>query len=236
MFKKFATITLIAILAAFAIPAAAFAGGNDAKLIVVHGINGADLGLPSDLPVDVSVNGQCALPMFKFGDIAGPLTLPEGTYTVAISLADAASPCGGTVVIGPADLMLMGGKAYSVVANLGNMAPLTPQVSVFEEDFSKSAAGKGRVSVHHTANAPAVDIALDRNKKSAMISDFAYGEQVAAEFRAGRYLVSIAPAGTQTIVFGPAPLRLKPFTSTLVYAVGTPGSTFTLLTKEVGLR
>ena len=28
---------------------------------VVHGIPGDDIGLPTDLPVDISVNGACAL-------------------------------------------------------------------------------------------------------------------------------------------------------------------------------
>ena len=38
-----------------------------ATVYVLHGIPGEDLGLDPELPVDVSVNGACALPGFTFG-------------------------------------------------------------------------------------------------------------------------------------------------------------------------
>ena len=60
---------------------------SEGIVYVVHGINGTDLGLSEALPVDVSLNGACALPGFTFGEIVGPLELPVGSYDIAIGLA-----------------------------------------------------------------------------------------------------------------------------------------------------
>ena len=45
---------------------AADADGHESMVYVVHGIPGQDLGLEPALPVDVSVNGACALESFAF--------------------------------------------------------------------------------------------------------------------------------------------------------------------------
>ena len=63
-----------------AVPAAA--DSHEAQLSVLHGI--------PDLVVDVYVNGDLTLDDFEPGDLAGPLALPAGTYSVAITAADAA--------------------------------------------------------------------------------------------------------------------------------------------------
>ncbi|MCK7482757.1 MAG: hypothetical protein M0C28_40785 [Candidatus Moduliflexus flocculans] len=46
-----------------------------ARVTVVHGINGKDLGLAEALPVDVQVGSTCLLPGFTFRTIAGPVKL-----------------------------------------------------------------------------------------------------------------------------------------------------------------
>ena len=88
-----------------AIPAAA---QDDAELYVLHGVPG--------LTVDVCVNGAVQLPDFTPGTLAGPLSLPAGTYTVAI-FADT-TDCSGTPAIGPIDLPLAAGMNYTAVAHL----------------------------------------------------------------------------------------------------------------------
>ena len=92
MFKRL-TILLV-LITTLAVPASAFAAssadGHEAMVSVIHGIPG-----PDGLPVDVSVNGACALEGFMFKEIVGPMAMPAGTYEVAISLADADNPCGG---------------------------------------------------------------------------------------------------------------------------------------------
>ena len=71
-----------------------------AKLSVLHGVPG--------LTVDVYVNNELTLDDFEPGDLAGPLELPAGTYTVAITASDAADA--SAPAIGPVDLPLESGQ------------------------------------------------------------------------------------------------------------------------------
>lgn len=213
----------------------ATARGADAMAYVVHGIPGQDLGLAPELLVDVSVNGTCALPGFEFGDIVGPLALPEGTYDIAIGLADEFNPCSADAVIA-ASVDLMGGVNYSIVAYLD--ADGMPTAGLFENDLNSRRA-RPNVNVAHTAWAPPVDIKLmrpgKRSRNSVVIPDVSNGDNLAAGFRPGPWQVSIAPAGGDTPVFGPASLFLKPYaTAYLVFAVGSlDNETFTLLVKPI---
>ncbi|WP_416173151.1 DUF4397 domain-containing protein [Cryobacterium sp. 10C3] len=72
----------------------ATAATGDAQLSVFHGVPG--------LTVDVYVNNKLTIDNFKPGDMAGPLDLPAGTYTVAITASDAADA--SKPAIGPVDL------------------------------------------------------------------------------------------------------------------------------------
>ena len=56
-------------------PASTFAATS--KVSVVHGIPGQ--------PVDVYVNGERTLENFQPGDVAGPLSLEEGSYDIALT-------------------------------------------------------------------------------------------------------------------------------------------------------
>ena len=76
--------------------APANAADAPAKLSVLHGVPG--------LTVDVYVNNELTLDDFEPGDLAGPLELPAGTYTVAITASDAADA--SAPAIGPVDLPL----------------------------------------------------------------------------------------------------------------------------------
>ena len=81
---------------------------DTAQLSVLHGV--------PDLTVDVWVNGERTLDDFTPGSLAGPLDLPAGTYTVAITAADATDA--SSPAIGPVDLALEAGKNYTAVAHL----------------------------------------------------------------------------------------------------------------------
>ena len=75
------------------------AGASAADAYIVHGSPGDDLGLDPHLPVDISVDGACAFPGVRLGEVLGPAPLEAGTYEVGISLADSASPCGGALAV-----------------------------------------------------------------------------------------------------------------------------------------
>ncbi len=234
MYKSISSLALASVLA---FTCAAWA---DATVYVVHGIPGSDLGLDPELPVDISLNGECAIQDFRFGDILGPLELPAGTYDIEISLADAENPCGNPAVISVAGLELMDGVNYSVVAHLDELG--SPIASAFVNNVDPTGRGKARLIAQHTAAAPAVDVTVAREEDgtgpSLTISDFVNGDQAEAEVRPGEWWVSIAPAGSGMPVFGPVAVELEPFTAYLVYAVGSVDTgTFTLLVEPVpGLK
>jgi hypothetical protein len=202
-----------------------------ADVFVVHGIPGLDLGLDPALPVDVSVNGGCALPGFKFGEIVGALELPADSYDIAISLANEAAPCSEDPVIEANGLELEAGGSYSIVAHLTETG--MPTATAFANDTwgNKFFAG---VNVFHTAAAPRVDVKLQRGKSrywQRLLQDIGNGEAASSSFFRGKWKTSILPAGTQDTVFGPVDLKLQGNTVYLVYAVGSLGTgTFTLLT------
>jgi hypothetical protein len=77
-------VALVAVALASLISLAPAQAAGNAKVYVVHGIPGRDLGLQPSLPVDVSVNGACALTRFKYTDTVGPIELPAGSYNVTV--------------------------------------------------------------------------------------------------------------------------------------------------------
>ena len=83
-----------------------------------------DLGADPTLPVDVSLNGECVLPGFEFGNIVGPVTLLPDTYDIAISLADPGNPCGNAPVISAACVELEVDTNHSIVAHLDAVGSL----------------------------------------------------------------------------------------------------------------
>ena len=75
--------------------------------------------------------------------LAGPLELPAGTYSVAIT----ASGCRRRIApaIGPVDLPLEAGKDYTAVAHLTE-AGAARRATLFTNDISQTAAGQGRLT------------------------------------------------------------------------------------------
>ena len=210
---------------------------SDATVYVVHGIPGTALGSSStDLPVDIKVNGSCvaALSGLNFGEIRGPLALPApAVYTVEIKPANTLNPCGNATVLSSSAAVTPGINA-SVVAHL--KANGTPFISVFVNDVSRTDPGQGRVVLHHTAQAPAVDVRAFRgqgkgNVPSIDVPGFSNGAQVPAELRPGQWRVTLSAGGA--VVFGAENLLVQPNTVQLVYAIGTFPDSFTLVTKTI---
>jgi hypothetical protein len=185
----------------------------DATVYVVHGI--------PDVPVDIAVNGDCTLENFMFGDQAGPLMLPAGDYQITISLANEMDPCMGDVVL-DVTVPFMDGENVTVIAYLDEMGD--PTAGKFMNDFSRTDPGTARIMLHHTAAAPMVDVAVNRDMDamfSAAIEDFANGDQVVTSLRPGEWYVWLAAAGSTDTAFGPQLVQFKPFTTFRVYAVGS---------------
>ena len=148
---RLACILAAALLTTVTARTAVAAPGTDAELTVIHAIPGLME------PVDVCVNGEYAF-TFDYGDVQGPITLPAGSYFLEVKLA------GNPVLMATAELEACGN--YTAIAHLTYVDGETSGINleVFENDAS-SAGNKTRLTVRHTADAPAVDILLKRGKK-----------------------------------------------------------------------
>jgi hypothetical protein len=232
----------------------AFAVSSPASIYIVHGIPGHDVseGLDPALPVDVLVDGSiCLVKGLKFGDIAGPFSIPANTYSIAISLANSVTPCSNGALLGPVDVTFTAGENASVVAYLspGSTGPV-PGVTVFKNNLTATPAGESRLIVQHTADAPAVDITVSRDAfvfaidpritTLAVVHDVTNGQQAVAALSSGAAnnfpltTVSLTPAGESSPVIGPYYFQLVPHTAYLIYAVGSLNTgSFTLITKAI---
>lgn len=179
---------------------------TNAQLSVLHAVPG--------LTVDVYVDGKRTLNDFKPGSLTGPLSLPAGTYTVAITAGDAKDD--SKPAIGPIDLKLADGGNYTAVAHL--KANGDPTATLFTNDVSSTPAGEGRLTVRHTAAAPTVDI-LAGGK--AAVTDLTNPGQKSLELPAGTIQAAVALTGTTKPVIGPAAVDVAEGTNTIVYAWGS---------------
>lgn len=198
------SVAVLALGALATVPAVAADG--DATLSVLHGV--------PDLTVDVYVNGELTLDDFKPGDLAGPLELAPGTYSVAITAADAADD--SAPVLGPIDLPLAADMSYTAVAHLD--AAGAPTASLFTNDISTTEAGEGRLTVRHVAAAPVVDVLAN---DAAAITGLANPDEKVLDLPAGTISAAVAATGTTAPVIGPADVTVAEGVNTIVYAWGS---------------
>jgi hypothetical protein len=218
----------LAILAAFGAPAGA------ASVYVVHGIPGQDLGLPAELPVDISVDGSCALDAVEFGAVLGPVELPTGTHDIEIRVSDGVDgTCTGLLAVtGSIDLAVA--ESAAVVAHLDQNG--AARITRFTNKV-RDGAGSSRLAVIHAAAAPAVDVKAAGAGAKLRLRDVANGDQsFAADVPAGTYAVKIAAADGGGTVFGPADVTLEKDVAYTAFAVGSvDNETFSVLLLAIPL-
>jgi hypothetical protein len=180
-----------------------------------------------DTPVDVYANGERLLDDFQPGTLTDPLQLPAGSYDLALFPADAADASG-------APLLSANGVAVPAGANATVVAHLkedgTPVLTPFVNDVSPVAAGQARVTVRHTAAAPAVDV---RAGGSPVVSGLTNPNEQTLTVPAGTVSADVVLAGTSTVAIGPADLTLGEGTSTIVYAWGSQAAGFELAVQTI---
>lgn len=212
---------LLTALAALAIASIAFAvpaSAQSARIHLIHGI--------PDTDVDVEAGGANVFEGFSFGDtqdlssfagatLEGVKVKAAGTDTVAIDAGDVALPSSGN---------------YTLIAHLD--ASGTPTIGVFENNTSSTDAGSGRLTVRHTAAAPAVDILANGDVAFSNVPNGAGGD---ADLPAGTISASVVPTGeSEPVVIGPADLPITEGANLVVYAVGSlDGDSLTVLTESI---
>ncbi len=189
-----------------------------ARLSVIHGIPG----LPA--PVEVAANGN-VLFSFDYEDVRGPIEVDAGPLAVEVRL-------NGTPVL-TANVTLQAGVEYSAIAHLDATGNNT--ISLFTDDMSPIGAGNSRVSIRHTAQAPAVDVDIAQNGATVLtIPNLTNPNEAVTDVPAGAYDASLFVAGTTNLAFGPAALDLAADVSYRVYAVGDVSTTnFALIVQAI---
>ncbi len=208
-----------------------------AVVYVIHGIPGEDLDADPDLPVDISLNGICALPEFTFSEITDPIPLTPGLYNVQIALANPANPCNEPAVI-EANIPLYTGENLTIIAHLTEDGQPIASVFMNELNVRRGYFFRAPLVVHHTAAAPAVDVKAGKNRRRILkLENVINGDQGILNTTPGFWKISIAPAGSNNPVFGPVKLRLKNRNAYFVYAVGSlENETFTVLQNIIPLK
>ncbi len=195
------------------------AGAADAATIMLlHGIPGAD--------VDVVVAGQVVIPNFKPGQMQDLSSFAGKTLT-NLEVRAAGKP---DVVIGPvASFPVPATGNYTVVAHLD--AAGKPTLTPFKNDTSAVPAGQGRLTVRHTAAAPAVDLVLGAARP---FTNLVNGKEGSAALPAGQIAgAKVAPTGAAPIADVPT-VELKAGTNLIVYAVGSlSANTFAYYTQTI---
>ena len=215
--KRFLAVFFAAVAALFAVPAAAGAQtAPAATIMLLHGIPGTP----------VLVDGKVVIPNFEPGKMQDLTSFAGKTLTnLEVRLAGKTD-----VAIGPVakfDVPATGN--YTVVAHLD--AAGKPTLTPFKNDTSALEAGKGRLTVRHTAAAPAVDIVLGSARP---FTNLANGKEGSAALAAGSIAgAKVAPTGKDPIADVPT-VDLKAGTNLIVYAVGSlEAKTFTFAPVKV---
>jgi hypothetical protein len=176
--------------------------------------------------VDVYANGGAILTDVPFGVLSDYLEVPGGIYTIEV-VAAGADPADGAV-IGPVDLDFAAGTMTTVAAT-NVLASIEAQVLV-DDPNPQDGIAQVRV-VHYSADAPAVDIALDGG--DVVVPNLAYPDAAGyLDLPEGEYDLEIRPTGTTDVAFDIDPLALAGGTSYTVFAIGSlADGSFTVLPK-----
>ncbi|SFT32624.1 protein of unknown function [Geodermatophilus amargosae] len=180
-----------------------------------------------DTPVDVYANGERLIDDFQPGTLTDPLSLPAGSYDLAVFPADA--PDGsGAPLLSANGVAVPAGADATVVAHL--TADGRPALTPFVNDTSAVPAGQGRVVVRHTAAAPAVDV---RAGGQVVVPGLTNPDEAALEVPAGTVSADVVVAGTSTVAIGPADLAVTEGATTIVYAWGSEDSGYELAVQTI---
>ena len=186
--------------------APSFAAEGDATVSILHGV--------PEATVDVYANGDVLLEDFEPGTITDPMPLPAGEYDLKVTAAGAGAD--GDAVIEAQDVAVEAGTNITVAAHLD--ADGNPVLPPFANDVSATEPGQARLTVRHTAAAPAVDV---RANGEVAFADVTNPKEGKTDLAAGTISADVVLAGTDDVAIGPADVTLKEGTNTIVYAWGS---------------
>lgn len=189
------------------------ASAADASLNVVHGIPGVD--------VEVCVNGDVAIPGFTPGEVVTGVALPAGAYDVRIVAAG--DTCDDAAILEATGIELASDRNYTAIAYLSEDG--TPTLGLFRNNVRPVPARSARVTIRHTAAAPAVDVWANGG---VLLQDVPNGASATMRVPAGVYAAWVSLPGDHAPVIGPAVLKLAKGTAYQVYAWGNADAGYDL--------
>jgi hypothetical protein len=194
----------------------------NASLNVVHAIPGVD--------VNVCVNGSEAIADFNPGEAVTGVALPGGSYDLKIVAAT--DDCGGAAILSADGIELAAGKNYTAVAYLTEDD--SPTLGLFKNNVKSLPKGTARLTIRHTAAAPAVDIFANGQR---LLTDVPNGASATMKVPTGVYAVWAALHGDYQPVIGPEVYKLQKGTAYQVYAWGSAdaGYAFAVVALPVGI-
>lgn len=202
-------LRLVALVALFA--ATVSAQAEAARVFVVHGIPGVTVDLYAS-PAGGAIPASPTVPGFTPKSVAD-LNGVSGTFDIRI-YGQGANPQTATPVIQALGVTLPATGEYSIVAHLS--ATGTPTATVFRNDNGTVQNGWARVSVRHTAAAPAVQLLAGGVPKLALVNNL-FGD---LEVPATTIPLQITLAFSTTAITPVAPLTFASGTRYFVYAIG----------------
>lgn len=183
-----------------------------ADVIVVHGIPGVNVDVYASA-AGAPIPGTPTIPNFQpkrtVRVSAGP-----GTFDIRIYAAGA-NPATATPVISALGVALPATGEFSVVAHLDGAG--NPTATIYRNDASPVPAGWARVSVRHTAQAPAVQVAAGGVPKLALSNPYFGDLEVPATTIPLQLQVPFVGTGLTPVV----PLSFVSGTRYFVYAIGS---------------
>lgn len=186
-------------------PLAVSAQSTDTSIALVHGVPGTT--------VDLVVDGTVILDAFEPGSIVD-ITSFAGRTLTEVELVDDSS---GDLIVGPISTLTMPDSGnWSIVAHLDADGEAT--LSSFENDASETGDGEARLTVRHTAAAPAVDLTVDGQTAA---SDLENGASAELDLAAGDLTDSSVDLTTGGLVLDLNGIALAADTNTVVYVVGS---------------
>jgi hypothetical protein len=183
-----------------------------ARVFVVHGIPGVTVDIYAS-PAGGAIPTVPTVPGFTPKTVAD-LPSVTGTFDIRI-YAQGANPQVAAPVIQALGVSLPAAGEFSIVAHLTEAG--TPTATVFRNDNSAVQGGWARVSVRHTAAAPAVQLLAGGVPKLALVNNL-FGD---LEVPATTIPLQITLAFSTTPITPVAPLAFASGTRYFVYPIGS---------------
>lgn len=217
--KKLALGLVFAVLVVLSVGSNAIAQDSDAvRINLINGI--------PDSSLDVGIGGENVISGFDFRD-THDLASFAGQAVDGLVFTQAGSD---EIVLDAGDVELPADGNISVLLHL--KVDGSPNLSIFENDLSRVAAGESRLVIRHLAAAPPVDVLA---AGEVVFEGLGNGQERSADLAAGDVNATLVPSGEDgPIVIGPADLPLVEGDLLVVYGLGSLAEdTMTVITESV---